>query len=90
MGCYYISTLEQESTLTQNVLHVFYMLLSSLLVNEISQGGRDIQILWSLFANVFVGKIYDRKGGINGSLHRMYNLFNWYFLVNNFVFLATQ
>ena len=33
------------------------MFLSSLLVNEVSQGSRDIEILRSLFSDLFVGEI---------------------------------
>lgn len=43
----------------RQVLHVFNMFLSSLLVNEVSQGSRDIKVLRSLFTDLFVGKIYD-------------------------------
>lgn len=43
----------------RQVLHVFNMLLSSLLVNEVSQGSRDIKVLRSLFTDLFVGEIFS-------------------------------
>lgn len=41
------------------ILHVFNMFLSSLLVNEVSQSSWDIKVLRSLFTDLFVGKIYN-------------------------------
>lgn len=39
-------------------LHVINMFLSSLLVDEVSQGSWDIKVLRPLFTHLFVGKIY--------------------------------
>lgn len=44
---------------TTQVLHVFYMFLRSLLVNEISQGSWYIKVLRSFLTDLFVGEIYD-------------------------------
>lgn len=46
------------------VLHVFNMFLSSLLVNEVSQSSRDIKVLGSLFTDLFVGEIYERRANM--------------------------
>lgn len=42
---------------TGGAVHVFNMLLCSLLMDEVSQGRRDVQVLWSLLADLFVGEI---------------------------------
>lgn len=43
----------------EQALHIFYMFLYSLLVNEVSQSSWDIKILRSLFTDLFVGEIYN-------------------------------
>lgn len=42
-------------------LHIFNVFLSSLLVNEVSQGSRDIKVLRPLFTDLFVGEIYNYR-----------------------------
>lgn len=42
-------------------LHIFNVFLGSLLVNEVSQGSRDIKVLRSLFTDLFVGEIYNYR-----------------------------
>lgn len=43
----------------QYALHIIDIILYSLLVDEISQSRRDIQILGSLPVHLFVGEIYN-------------------------------
>lgn len=45
---------------TRGALHI-YMFLGSLLVNEVSEGRGDIQVLRSLFGVLFVGEIFNRR-----------------------------
>lgn len=51
-------------------LHVINMFLSSLLVDEVSQGSWDIKVLRPLFTHLFVGKIYGWRTGKVISLTR--------------------
>ncbi len=51
------------------VLHVFNVFLSSLLVNEVSQGGWDIEVLRSLFTNLFVAEIYNLTASLVTNLN---------------------
>lgn len=43
------------------VSHVVDGLLSSLLVNEVSESSRDVHVLWSFFIDLFVGEIFTNR-----------------------------
>lgn len=57
-----IINLEAELAKTlhkQQALHIDNIILHSLLVDEVSQCGRDVEVLRSLLLHLFVGEIYN-------------------------------
>lgn len=48
------------------------MFLSSLLMNEVSQGSRDIEILRSLFSDLFVGEICNLESKRSNMIQMVY------------------
>lgn len=52
----------------QQALHINNIILYSLLVDEVSQCGWDVEVLGSLLVHLFVGEIYNfGKSQLNGS-----------------------
>lgn len=52
----------------QQALHIDNIILYSLLVDEVSQCGRDVDVLGSLLVRLFVGEIYNfGKSQLNGN-----------------------
>lgn len=52
----------------QQALHINNIILYSLLVDEVSQCGWDVEVLGSLLVHLFLGEIYNfGKSQLNGS-----------------------
>lgn len=52
----------------QQALHIDNIILYSLLMDEVSQCGRDVKVLESLLLHLFVGEIYNfGKSQLNGN-----------------------
>lgn len=60
---------ETRTLANKQALHVFNIFLSSLLVNEVSQGSWDIKVLWPFFTHLLVREIYILREQIKQVQH---------------------